>query len=223
MSPNPSVIVFDVNETLSDMSQMPGRFADIGAPETLARLWFATLLRDGFALTAAGAQRSFAEIGVTALRTVLHGVELNRDLDAAISHVMDGFAKLTVHPDVPEGVRKLRRSGRRLVTLTNGSVGVSERLFGVAGIREEFEALLSVEDAGAWKPARASYEYAAHTCGTSLADMLLIAVHPWDIDGAARAGMATAWINRDGSSYPEIFMSPTLTAGTLTDLAEKIA
>ena len=161
MSPSASVIVFDVNETLSDMSPMAGRFADIGAPEHLAKLWFATLLRDGFALTAAGAHKPFAELGVAALGIVLQGFELNRDLGAATAHVMDGFSQLTAHPDVPEGVRALRRSGHRLVTLTNGATEVAERLFSAAGIRDEFEALLSVEDAGAWKPARASYEYAA--------------------------------------------------------------
>jgi hypothetical protein len=61
MNRDPSVVVFDVNETLSDMSPMARRFADVGAPEHLAKLWFATLLRDGFALTAAGGQRPFAE------------------------------------------------------------------------------------------------------------------------------------------------------------------
>lgn len=223
MSPSASVIVFDVNETLSDMSPMAGRFADIGAPEHLAKLWFATLLRDGFALTAAGAHKPFAELGVAALGIVLQGFELNRDLDAATAHVMDGFSQLTAHPDVPEGVRALRRSGHRLVTLTNGATEVAERLFSAAGIRDEFEALLSVEDAGAWKPARASYEYAARTCGTELGDMLLIAVHPWDIDGAARAGMATAWIDRDGSAYPESFTPPALTATSLPELAEQLA
>ncbi len=223
MSLSPSVIVFDVNETLSDMSPMAGRFADIGAPEHLAKLWFATVLRDGFAITAAGGQKPFAELGVAALATVLHGVELDRDLDAATAHVMDGFSKLTVHPDVPEGVRALRRSGYRLVTLTNGSAQVAERLFGAAGIRDEFEALLSVEQAGAWKPASTSYEYAARTCGTELEDVLLIAAHPWDIDGAARAGMATAWINRDGSPYPESFTRPTLTVARLPELAEQLA
>ena len=222
MSSWPSVTVFDVNETLSDMRPMAGRFAAIGAPQHLAKLWFATLLRDGFALTAAGAQRPFAELGVAALRTVLHGVELNRDLDAAIGHVMDGFAELAVHPDVPDGVRALRRSGLRLVTLSNGSADVAERLLGEAGLREEFEALLSVEDAGAWKPARAAYEYAARTCGTEPADMLLIAVHPWDIDGAARAGMATAWLNRAGAPYPDVFTPPSLTAASLSGLAEQL-
>ncbi len=223
MSHSPSLIVFDVNETLSDMSPMAGRFTDIGAPGHLAKLWFATLLRDGFALTASGAMRPFAQLGVDALRTVLHGIELNRDQKAAIAHIMDGFTQLTVHSDVPDGVRALRRSGRRLVTLTNGSTQVAERLFAAAGIRDEFEALLSVEDAGAWKPARASYEYAARTCGTELADMMLVAVHPWDIDGAARAGMATAWIHRGGSGYPDVFTPPSMTAASLTELAERLA
>lgn len=223
MTPKPSVIVFDVNETLSDMSPMAGRFADIGAPEHLAKLWFATLLRDGFALTAAGGPKSFAELGGAALRTLLHGVELNRGLDAATGHVMDGFSRLAVHPDVPEGIRALHRSGFRLVTLSNGSTEVAEQLFATAGIRDEFEAVLSVEDTGAWKPARPSYEYAARTCRTELGDMLLVAVHPWDLDGAARAGMATAWIDRDGGPYPEVFTAPSLTAASLIELADRLA
>jgi len=48
MQPHPSVVVFDVNETLSDMAPMAERFAEVGAPELAARLWFAVLLRDGF-------------------------------------------------------------------------------------------------------------------------------------------------------------------------------
>jgi 2-haloacid dehalogenase len=222
MSRTPSVIIFDVNETLSDMRPMAGRFTDVGAPEHLATLWFTAVLRDGFAITAAGGQKSFAELGVAALATVLHGVTLNRSLDAATAHVMDGFDHLTVHPDVPEGVRALRRAGYPLVTLSNGSTHVAERLLGAAGIRDEFQALLSVEQAGAWKPARTAYQYAARTCGTAPSDALLIAVHPWDIDGAARAGMSTAWINRDGTPYPHSFTNPTLTAATLSELAEQL-
>src|SRR5436190_23248018 len=111
MSQRVSVVVFDVNETLSDMSPLARRFADVGAPEHLARLWFATLLRDGFALAAAGAAERFSVIGRGALRTVLSGVELDRGLEEAADHVLDGFATLDVHPDVVEGVRALRAQG----------------------------------------------------------------------------------------------------------------
>ena len=222
MTASPSVLVFDVNETLSDMSPMAGRFTDVGAPAHLARTWFAILLRDGFALTAADAAQPFAELGADALRTVLHGVDLDRDTDAAVEHVMAGFADLAVHADVPDGIRALRTSGRRLVTLTNGSTQLSQRLLTHAGIRDQFEALLSVEAAGRWKPARAAYEYAARTCGTDPADMMLVAVHPWDVDGAARAGLATAWIDRSGTPYSHVFTPPSVRATGLTDLAEQL-
>jgi hypothetical protein len=151
-------VAFDVNETLSDMAPMAARFTEIGAPAHLARLWFTCLLRDGFALTAAGAQESFALLGEQALRFVLAEVPLNRDLDGAIDYVMNGFSSLPTHPDVPGGVRAL----------------------------------------------------------------LLVAVHPWDIDGAARAGMVTAWINRTGAPYPTYFTEPRYRISTLDQLAERL-
>jgi len=222
MPQRPTVVVFDVNETLSDMSPMADRFADVGAPPHLAKLWFTTLLRDGFALTAAGASEQFAAIGSEALRILLTGAQLDRELGDAVDHVMAGFGSLSVHPDVPDGVRALRAAGLRLVTLTNGSTQVAEALFAAAGVRDQFERLLSVADAGAWKPAPASYAYAADTCGVSPGQMVLVAVHPWDIDGAARAGMSTVWLDRAGSPYPTYFTAPTWTARSLPEAAAQL-
>jgi 2-haloacid dehalogenase len=215
----PSVIVFDVNETLSDMSPLADRFAETGAPASLAKLWFATLLRDGFALTAAGDNSSFAEIGAEALRGLLAGQDLTMEADAAVDHIMQGMAGLEVHADVPEGVSVLKAAGYRLATLTNGSTDVAENLFNAAGIRDSFDRLLSVDDAPAWKPARGAYDYAAAACGTDPEHMLLVAVHPWDIHGAARAGLNTAWINRSGAPYPAYFTEPDYAVTSLRDLA----
>ncbi|QDW30420.1 haloacid dehalogenase type II [Arthrobacter sp. KBS0702] len=213
-----SVIVFDVNETLSDMSPMGERFSEVGAPVELAKFWFATLLRDGFALAASGENGSFAAIGADVLRELLAGVELNRTLAEAVDHVMGGMNGLEVHPDVPEGIGALAAAGFRLITLSNGSAGIAGKLLSGAGIRDAFEALLSVEDAPAWKPARGSYEYAAAASGADPAGILLVAVHPWDIHGAARAGLRTAWLNRTGGSYPGYFAAPDFIVTALTDL-----
>ena len=161
MAVGASVVVFDVNQTLSDLAPMARRFADVGAPEHLAKLWFATLLRDGFALTAAGAQQPFSVLGDGALRAVLAGVGLNRGLDAAAEYVLRGFAALPVHADVADGFRTLRATGRRLVTLSNGSRTSPNACWRTPGYVANFDALLSVEDAEAWKPARAAYRYAA--------------------------------------------------------------
>ena len=216
----PALLIFDVNETLSDMSPIGQRFEDVGAPVHLAKTWFAGLLRDGFALTAVGVNESFAAIAAEALRVVLDGQPLDRSVEDGVQHVMEGFAGLPVHADVPEGIGALRDLGIRLVTLSNGSASVAEALFDRAGIRTHFETLLSVEDAGLWKPAADAYAYALQRCEVDPMDAMLVAVHPWDIDGAARAGLATAWINRTGGPYPGYFRAPDLQAGSLTELAD---
>ncbi len=222
MQPRPRFIVFDVNETLSDMAPMGQRFAEVGAPELLAKAWFAALLRDGFALTVTGGKETFAQIGDAALRTVLTGIPLGRPLDDAVEHILSGFTGLSVHPDIPDGVRALREAGLTLVTLTNGSVSIADQLLTSAGIRHQFDRLLSVDDADAWKPAASAYAYAALACPAQIGEMMLVAVHPWDIHGANRAGMRTGWINRQQAPYPGYFAPPDVTAPDLCALAQQI-
>lgn len=219
----PRLVVFDVNETLSNMSPMGRRFEDVGAPAHLASTWFAQLLRDGFALTAVDASEPFARLAAESLRVSLHGFSLDRGVEEAVDHVMAGFADLGVHEDVPDGVRALHDLGIRLVTLSNGSASVAEALLDRAGIRGHFDALLSVEQAGTWKPAAGAYAYALDQCRVDPMDAMLVAVHPWDTDGAARAGLGTAWVDRDGGVYPHYFRSPDLRPRSLTELAELLA
>jgi hypothetical protein len=78
--PNPHVIALDVNETLSDMAPLSQRFEQVGAPPHLRATWFASTLRDGFALTAAGGYADFREVAHAALQTILASVpQLARD------------------------------------------------------------------------------------------------------------------------------------------------
>jgi 2-haloacid dehalogenase len=208
-----AVFVFDVNETLSDLAPMGTRFAEVGLPPTAAQLWFAALLRDGIGVAAAGGLIRFADAARGVLAPMVSG-------DAeAVEHVMAGFLELPVHADVPDGVRALRAAGHRLATLSNGAAEIAVGLLGRAGIRDQFEALLSVEEVGVWKPARAAYLHAADRLGIGPAEATLVAVHPWDIDGAARAGLRTAWIDRTGAPYPAHLTPPGRIVRTVGELA----
>lgn len=217
MAPDASIVVFDVNETLSDMSPMAQRFADAGAPAHLAKQWFAALLRDGFALAATGDSAVFAEVGVGILAPLLDAAGIAQPQETA-RHLAGSLADLPLHPDVADAVRSLRAAGHRLVTLTNGSAKVAEKLFTAAGILSEFEQLLSVEDAPSWKPHPSSYAFAVNATAARPEDMVLVAVHPWDIHGAASAGLRTAWVNRDGGTYPSYFAAPDVIVSSLAEL-----
>ena len=47
---------------------------------------------------------------------------------------------------------------------------------------------------------------------------MLVAVHPWDIDGAARAGLRIGWLNRRGACYPAYFDAAEVEAVDLVEL-----
>ena len=218
----PHIVLFDVNETLSNTEPLSATFKEIGAPELAAKLWFAQLLRDGLALTTAGTPRTFADLATGSLRNLLPQW-LTGGVDHAVEQVMNTLSELQPHPDVTEGVRQLRAAGMRLVTLSNGSPDIADKLLTKAGVREEFDELLSVQDIGGWKPAAAAYRHAAQTCDADLDAMILVAVHAWDIHGAATAGMHTAWINRDGVDYPTYFEPAEYAARSLPELAQHLS
>ena len=96
----PTVAVFDVNETLSDLSGLVPRLEEVGAgPETLPA-WFAATLRDGFAITAAGGLADFASIGVPMLASMLNEGSLRGSALESAEHVVGAMADLDLHPDV---------------------------------------------------------------------------------------------------------------------------
>jgi 2-haloacid dehalogenase len=218
--PSPLVVVFDVNETLSDFSTLRRRCTSVGAPPGMLDLWFAGVLRDGIALSAVGDFATFAEIGRSLLIEMLRRestVEAD-PVDAADS-VLAAFADLDVHRDIPEGVRRLHAAGVRLVTLTNGSAALTERLLARAGLRDLFEQVLDVEAVRRWKPAPEPYRYAAQCAGVAPDQVAMVAVHPWDVDGARRAGLIGAFLGRGGQHYPAYLQPPQVRAHALPDLA----
>lgn len=68
------MVAFDVNGTLSDMQGLAPRFESVGAPPGLVDLWFAQTLRDGFALSAAGAYADFSTVATACLAALLEDV-----------------------------------------------------------------------------------------------------------------------------------------------------
>jgi 2-haloacid dehalogenase len=216
------VAALDVNETLSDLTPLGERIAGLGAPSWLLDVWFASVLRDGFALSLHADFDTFGALGQDVLAGLLarHGVE---DPDAGAAHVLEGFDELDLHPDVPDGIRALHEHGIRVVTLTNGNAALTDRLLERAGLLGVVERRLSVDSVRRWKPAAAPYLFAASVCGVDPGRLALVAVHPWDVDGAMRTGLVGAFLARGGVRYPASFLPADVTAPTLPELAAALA
>ena len=225
-SARPAAVLLDVNETLTDLSAMGPRFTDVGLDPAQVPTWFAQTLRDGFALGIAGRQAPFAEVAGVALTALLAAARPAAagpgPGDRAVGHVLGGFSALPLHPDVAPGLRALADAGVRVAALTNGSASVNRAALDEAGVGDLVDPVLSVADAGVWKPGAAAYRYGLDALGLPPSAVLMVAVHPWDLDGAARCGLATALIARTPVRVPPYFAAPTLTASGLDDLARRL-
>jgi 2-haloacid dehalogenase len=214
------LVLFDVNGTLADLRGLLPRLRAAGAGDELLGEWFAGVLRDGFALTAAGSRAEFAQVARDGLRGLLTGPDRPpHEAARAADDVVAGFGDLPAHDDVPSAVRALRAAGYRLATLTNGTAATSEAVAERAGVGDCFEAHLDVAEARRWKPAPEAYARALETLRVSSGEALLVSAHPWDVHGARRAGLATAWVHRSPTSYPTAMDAPDHEVASLDLLA----
>jgi 2-haloacid dehalogenase len=215
------VLVLDVNETLTDMEPLRDGFEAAGLPRHGLEEWFTAILRDGFALTAVGAYAAFGDLATELLEAqlVAAGIE---PVAETVGNVFSGFTRLPLHADVAPGLQKLHESGIRIVTLTNGAAAMSENVFRNGGILPFLEHRLDVSVPQRWKPHPDAYRYAAEVCGVPVDRMALAAVHPWDIDGARRAGLQGIYIDRRKTPYPKAFTAPDRIVGDFEALAAEV-
>ena len=101
-----------------------------------------------------------------------------------------------------------------LVAVTNGNANL-ERI----GIRHLFRDVVTAVDVGAAKPARPIFVEAVNRAGVNAEEALHVGDHPdIDIDGARKAGMRTAWMNRHGDGWPKHIAPPDVTVSRIEEL-----
>jgi 2-haloacid dehalogenase len=86
-----------------------------------------------------------------------------------------------------------------------------------AGLRDFVEAVVSIDEVRHWKPRREVYLHAARALGVTPGDLALVAAHAWDVCGAARAGLVTAWVSRKELLFHPAMPPATVTGASLLD------
>jgi 2-haloacid dehalogenase len=224
MPTTPSVLVFDVNETLIDIESIAPLFGELFGDEKVLREWFGQLVMYSMTATLAGYYVDFFTLGQGVLRMLadIHRVDLTDDDVAGLQTQM---RTMPAHPDAVGGLTALRDNGFRLVTLTNSPhrPGVQTPLDN-AGLADLFERQLSVQSVRAFKPSPSVYRHACQELGVRPADCMMVAAHVWDTVGAQGVGMHAALITRPGNPPLPVdgLPQPDLVVSDLRQLAERL-
>jgi 2-haloacid dehalogenase len=219
--PRPTVLFFDVNETLLDMSALAPSFERLfGSSDPMVE-WFIRMLHGSVVADLVGNHRPFELIGAEALMVLAQKrhIEIS-PADAA--GTVEQMRELPAHHDALTSLDRLRDHGFRLFALTNSSTDAMTAQLANAGIADRFEGAMSVDSIGRFKPAPEVYLHAAMRAGVDIDAAMMIAAHDWDIVGARSVGMPAAFVARPGAVWGMPDDPPPVVAADLEGIARQL-
>jgi 2-haloacid dehalogenase len=217
----PTVVVFDVNETLLDLTALEPAFIEGFGDANAMMEWFTRTLHGSLVASTLGIRETFATIAASALdaQAQTRAIELDGD-------VRDGILRelrmLPAHGDVRGALEELRAAGFSLAALTNSPRELAIEQLEHAGIAASFDPILSVEATGRFKPHAETYLAAARAIGVPIGRIRMVAAHDWDVAGALGAGARGAFVERAAASFRDWLPRPDIEASDLGAVARAI-
>ena len=221
-------VVFDAYGTLFDVTAAARRASAEPGGERLAAVWPRLAddwrrkqLEYTWLRAASGDHADFARVTEDALDWALEASGLADDPDLR-ARLLDLYRDLDAYPEVAAVLHDLRGRGLRLAILSNGTPDMLARATAAAGIADLFDAVLSVEDAGVFKPSPRVYDLVEQRLGVARDAVLFVSANGWDAGCAAGYGFATFWVNRAGAPVDRLTARPDHQAPNLTALPAAI-
>jgi len=219
------VLVFDQYGTIVDMQKglvdavtpfLQGKGWG-GNPNSFVTWWRRTHFENSMidALCDRG-HTPYRQIGHRAVSYVMDrcGIAFTQD---EVCWLVSQIESLKPFPDVVAALAALRGAGYRLAILSNGD----RDMLKAAGphIGFGFDHVISVQEAGYFKPHWKSYAKAEEIIGEDRSSILFVANHAFDCVGAKSYGMRTAFIDRRRRPFGEGQQQPDLIVTDFSALA----
>lgn len=211
-------LVYDAYGTLFDTASViarcdhhfPGHgpaISDIWRTKQLEYTWLRSLM---------GIYRNFWGVTEDGVRFACRslGLELKDDI---LSDLMENYLTLTPYPEVPGALKTLAET-RKQAVLSNGSPEMLNKVVENNGLRGYLEAVLSVDEAGIFKPSPKVYQLAVDHLGVRPSAVGFVSSNCWDAIGAKAFGFQVFWINRFNRPLDEMGIVPDREIRTLDDI-----
>ncbi|PZS33173.1 MAG: haloacid dehalogenase type II [Pseudonocardiales bacterium] len=216
-----TVVAFDVNETLLDLTALDAGFEERLGSAGLRGQWFAQMLQLSFVggLTGEYVDFSTAQTAALLMLAERHGRTVTSE---QALQIVGRMSTLPPHREVAGALRKLRGSSLKTVALTNSVQAVAEAQLTNAGIREYFDDVISADSVKRLKPAPEPYHAVAAAFDVGISEVRLVAAHSWDVSGALAAGCKAAFVARPGMVLSPIGRQPDIVGTDIAAVVDQI-
>lgn len=210
-------LVFDAYGTLYDVHSVVRRCETCfpGKGVQLSQLWRTKQLE--YTWLRSLMQRYVPFSTVTREALAYSCAALSLDPREHMEGLMAEYLRLAPFPEVPHALERL--AFKRAI-LSNGSPDMLDPLVRNSGLR--FEAVLSVDELKAYKPAPQVYELAVRRLRVPKENIGFVSSNCWDALGAKSYGFTVYWINRTGAPVDGLGFVPDKQVKSLAELADEV-
>jgi 2-haloacid dehalogenase len=212
--------VFDAYGTLFDFGSAAATCRDVLGDKTdrLTALWRDKQLQYAWLRSLQGRHADFWQVTGDALDYALATLDLKQP--GLRDRLMNLYLSLKTFPEVPEVLRRLKAARMPLAILSNGSPAMLTPVVANAGLTGLIEHVISIEEAGIYKPHPTVYRLAVDRLGVAPSSILFLSSNAWDAYAASAFGMRVAWCNRYGQPREHLPGDPDREIKSLAELPD---
>jgi 2-haloacid dehalogenase len=203
--------LFDFNSAVAACRGELGEKADL-----LSKIWRDKQLQYTWLRSLMGRHADFWQITGDALDYAMKSLRIHNP--AMRGNLMNLYRTLDVFPEVVGAIERLKSCGLKTAILSNGTPEMLEEAAKATGIDALFDAIVSIETAGIYKPHPSVYSAALDALSLEKDAACFVSSNAWDAHGASAFGMKTVWCNRYAQARENLPGSPEVEVTTLAEL-----
>ena len=214
-------IIFDAYGTLFDVNSAAEKCKEkLGDKwEGFANYWRTTQLEYTWLRSLMRRHKDFWQITEDSLDKSMNFYKIDNSMR---SELLNLYKVLSPFVEVRDALKKLKQSNYKLAILSNGTPGLLNELVVSNQLKDIFDDIFSVEEAGIFKPDSKVYDLPINKYNIEKNEVLFLSANTWDVSGAGNYGYNTVWVNRNNNIFDKLDFEPNQQISNLSELLDLI-
>ena len=214
-------IIFDAYGTLFDVNSAAEKCKEkLGDKwEGFANYWRTTQLEYTWLRSLMRRHKDFWQITEDSLDKSMNFYNIDNTMR---SELLNLYKVLSPFTEVRDALNKLKQSNYKLAILSNGTPDLLNELVVSNQLKDIFDDIFSVEEAGIFKPDSKVYDLPIKKYNIEKNEVLFLSANTWDVSGAGNYGYNTVWVNRNNNIFDKLDFEPNQQISNLSELLDLI-
>ena len=214
-------IIFDAYGTLFDVNSAAEKCKErLGNKwEGFANYWRTTQLEYTWLRSLMRRHKDFWQITEDSLDKSMNFYNIDNSMR---SELLNLYKVLSPFTEVRDALNKLKQSNYKLAILSNGTPDLLNELVVSNQLKDIFDDIFSVEEAGIFKPDSKVYDLPINKYNIEKNEVLFLSANTWDVSGAGNYGYNTVWVNRNNNIFDKLDFEPNQQISNLSELLDLI-